>query len=80
MRATLMYAAGDVRVEEVPDSAVKLPTDALVRITASAICGSDLWPYASLKPEDGPVRTGHVEALASGKRTGRAGMPYRGRL
>jgi threonine dehydrogenase-like Zn-dependent dehydrogenase len=59
MRATLLYAAGDVRVEEVPDSAVKLPTDALVRITASAICGSDLWPYASLKPEDGPARTGH---------------------
>jgi threonine dehydrogenase-like Zn-dependent dehydrogenase len=59
MRATIMYAAGDVRVEEVPDSVVKLPTDALVRITASAICGSDLWPYASLKPEDGPARTGH---------------------
>ena len=59
MRATLMYAAGDVRVEEVPDSAVKLPTDALVRVTASAICGSDLWPYASLKPEDGPARMGH---------------------
>jgi len=37
MRATLMYAAGDVRIEEVPDSAVKLPTDALVRITAVLI-------------------------------------------
>ncbi len=59
MRATLRYATGDVRVEEVPDSAVKLPTDALVRVTASAICGSDLWPYASLKPEDGPARMGH---------------------
>ena len=59
MRATLMYAAGDVRVEEVPDSVVKLPTDALVRITASAICGSDLWPYASLEPEAGPARVGH---------------------
>lgn len=59
MRATLLYAAGDVRVEEVPDSAVKLPTDALVRVTASAICGSDLWPYASLKPADGPARMGH---------------------
>jgi threonine dehydrogenase-like Zn-dependent dehydrogenase len=59
MRATLLYAAGDVRVEEVPDSAVKLPTDALVRVTASAICGSDLWPYAERKPEDGPARMGH---------------------
>ena len=59
MRATLLYAAGDVRVEDVPDSAIELPTDALVRITASCICGSDLWPYASLKPEDGPARMGH---------------------
>ncbi|MEV5548741.1 zinc-dependent alcohol dehydrogenase family protein [Streptomyces sp. NPDC052309] len=59
MRATLMYGAGDVRVENLPDSAVKLPTDALVRITASCICGSDLWPYASMKPEDGPARMGH---------------------
>ncbi|MFF0248785.1 alcohol dehydrogenase catalytic domain-containing protein [Streptosporangium sandarakinum] len=59
MRATLMYGAGDVRVEEVPDSVVKLPTDALVRVTASCICGSDLWPYASMRPQDGPVRMGH---------------------
>ena len=65
MRATLMYAAGDVRVEEVPDSAVKLPTDALVRVTASAICGSDLWPYASLKPDDGPRGWGTSSSASS---------------
>jgi threonine dehydrogenase-like Zn-dependent dehydrogenase len=59
MRATVMYGAGDVRVEDVPDSAVKLPTDALVRITASCICGSDLWPYASRSPADAPARVGH---------------------
>ncbi|TDC88110.1 IMP dehydrogenase [Nonomuraea deserti] len=59
MRATLMYGAGDVRVEHVPDSVITLPTDALVRITASCICGSDLWPYGSMKPEDGPARMGH---------------------
>jgi threonine dehydrogenase-like Zn-dependent dehydrogenase len=59
MRATVMYGAGDVRVEEVPDSVIKLPTDALVRVTASCICGSDLWPYGSMKPEDGPARMGH---------------------
>ncbi len=45
--ATLMYGAGDVRVEDLPNSVVKLPTDALVRITGSCICGSDLWPYDS---------------------------------
>ncbi|MBY8879953.1 zinc-binding dehydrogenase [Actinacidiphila acidipaludis] len=59
MRATLMYGAGDVRVEKVPDSVIKQPTDALVRVTAACICGSDLWPYASMKPEDGPARVGH---------------------
>ncbi|TDC64691.1 zinc-binding dehydrogenase [Streptomyces hainanensis] len=59
MRATLMYGAGDVRVENVPDSAVEQPTDALVRITASCVCGSDLWPYGSMSPADGPVRMGH---------------------
>ncbi|MET7519632.1 alcohol dehydrogenase catalytic domain-containing protein [Streptomyces sp. NPDC005480] len=70
MRATLMYGAGDVRVENVPDSVIKHPTDALVRITASCICGSDLWPYSSHKPEDGPARMGHefigiVESIGS---------------
>ncbi|MEU5239822.1 alcohol dehydrogenase catalytic domain-containing protein [Streptomyces lydicus] len=59
MRATLMYRAGDVRIEDVPDSVIKQPTDALVRITASCICGSDLHPYGSMKPEDGPARMGH---------------------
>ena len=59
MRATLMYGAGDVRVEDVPDSTIKLPTDALVRITASCICGSDLHPYSSMSAADGPARMGH---------------------
>ncbi|MEU6678956.1 alcohol dehydrogenase catalytic domain-containing protein [Streptomyces sp. NPDC046925] len=59
MRAALMYGAGDVRIEDVPDSVLKQPTDALVRITASCVCGSDLWPYASMAPADGPVHMGH---------------------
>ena len=59
MRATLMYEAGDVRIEDVPDSVIKQPTDALVRVTASCICGSDLWPYASMSQADGPARMGH---------------------
>ncbi|MBZ4014265.1 alcohol dehydrogenase catalytic domain-containing protein [Streptomyces purpurogeneiscleroticus] len=70
MRATLMYGAGDVRVENVQDSAVKHPTDALVRVTASCICGSDLWPYGAMSPANGPARMGHefigiVEATGS---------------
>lgn len=59
MRAILMYGAGDVRIESVPDPVIKQPTDALVRITGSCVCGSDLHPYASMKPEDGPARMGH---------------------
>ncbi|WP_329138459.1 alcohol dehydrogenase catalytic domain-containing protein [Streptomyces sp. NBC_01476] len=59
MRATLLYGAGDVRVEDVPDSVLAEPTDALVRITASCICGSDLWPYGTRSADDGPARMGH---------------------
>jgi threonine dehydrogenase-like Zn-dependent dehydrogenase len=59
MRATIMYGAGDVRVEDVADSVIKHPTDALVRITASCICGSDLWPYGSRSADDEPARMGH---------------------
>src|SRR4051812_34927129 len=70
MRATLMYGASDVRVDDVPDSAIKHPTDALVRITASCICGSDLHPYHSMPTDNGPARMGHefigvVEATGS---------------
>ncbi len=59
MKATLMYGAGDVRVEDVPDPVLEQPTDALVRITTSCICGSDLHPYGSMSPADGPARMGH---------------------
>jgi threonine dehydrogenase-like Zn-dependent dehydrogenase len=59
MRATIMYGAGDVRVEEVPDARLIEPTDALVQITLAAICGSDLWPYKSMEPTDSGRRMGH---------------------
>ncbi|MEI5675161.1 MULTISPECIES: zinc-dependent alcohol dehydrogenase family protein [unclassified Nocardioides] len=45
MRATTLHAPGDIRVSEVPDPTIEAPTDAIVRITAGCICGSDLWPY-----------------------------------
>lgn len=59
MRATLMYGAGDVRIEDVPDAHLIEPTDALVRITRAAICGSDLWPYKSMPRDDAGRRMGH---------------------
>ncbi|SDD21662.1 zinc-dependent alcohol dehydrogenase family protein [Nocardioides lianchengensis] len=45
MRATTLHAPGDIRVSEVPDPTIEAPTDAIVRVTAGCICGSDLWPY-----------------------------------
>jgi threonine dehydrogenase-like Zn-dependent dehydrogenase len=48
MRATVMYSANDVRIENVPDAQLIEPTDALVRVTCACICGSDLWPYTKM--------------------------------
>ena len=59
MRATLIYGAGDVRVEDVPDPALREPTDALVRVVRACICGSDLWPYGSMEPTEHGARIGH---------------------
>lgn len=59
MRATLIYGAGDIRVEEVPDAKLVEPTDALVRITRACICGSDLWPYQQRQATDTGQRIGH---------------------
>jgi threonine dehydrogenase-like Zn-dependent dehydrogenase len=70
MRATVMYGAHDVRVETVPDARLVEPTDALVRVTRTCICGSDLWPYNSMAPSQIGNRMGHefvgvVEAIGS---------------
>src|SRR4051812_21166485 len=70
MRATIMYRAGDVRVENIPDATLKQPTDALLRITRACICGSDLWPYHDLAATENGRRMGHeaigvVEAVGS---------------
>ncbi len=59
MRATVYYGPGDVRVENVPDPAIKQPTDAIVRITHACICGSDLWFYRGLEDWKPGWRTGH---------------------
>ena len=70
MRATVMYEAGDVRVENVPDPILKEPSDAVVRITSACICGSDLWPYAAMQRSESGRVMGHeaigfVEAIGS---------------
>ena len=59
MRATIMYGAGDVRIENVPDASLIEPTDALVSVSRACICGSDLWPYKLKAPDEGGQRMGH---------------------
>ncbi|MEV8349509.1 zinc-binding dehydrogenase [Streptomyces niveus] len=59
MRAAVMYGAGDVRVEDRPDPKITQPTDAVVRVVASCVCGSDLWPYASMPAADTGRPMGH---------------------
>ena len=78
MRATVMYGAGDVRVEHVPDPGLVEPTDALLTVTRACICGSDLWPYKSMEPSANGRRMGHefigvVEAVGKAVRTVRPG-------
>ncbi len=85
MRATIMYKAGDVRIENVPDANIKQPTDALVRITRACICGSDLWPYHDMEPAEKGRPMGHeaigvVEDVGTGVRKVKKGdfvvMPF----
>jgi Alcohol dehydrogenase GroES-like domain/Alcohol dehydrogenase GroES-associated len=70
MKATVMYGAHDVRVENVPDARLVEPTDAVVRVTRACICGSDLWPYNSMPATETGSRMGHefvgiVDAVGS---------------
>ena len=69
MRATIMYEAGDVRIENVPDATVVEPTDAVVRVTLACICGSDLWPYKSMERDETGRVMGH-EAIGIVEATG----------
>ncbi|MEE2048139.1 alcohol dehydrogenase catalytic domain-containing protein, partial [Nocardiopsis tropica] len=73
MRAVVMHGPGDVRVEDVADPAIIEPTDAVIRVTATCVCGSDLWPYRGIEQQDGPAQMGHeyigvVEQVGPGVR------------
>jgi len=59
MRATVMFEAGDVRIENVPDPRIIEPTDAVVTVTRACICGSDLWPYNKMEHIDSGRIMGH---------------------
>jgi threonine dehydrogenase-like Zn-dependent dehydrogenase len=85
MRATLMYGAGDVRIDSVPDPTIEEPTDAIMRVVHACICGSDLWPYTSMAPSETGQSMGHeaigvVEEIGADVRTLKRGdvvvMPF----
>lgn len=59
MRATVLHAPRDIRLDDVDAPQLQLGTDAVVRVVASCICGSDLWPYRGVNPVRKPVRIGH---------------------
>jgi threonine dehydrogenase-like Zn-dependent dehydrogenase len=59
MRGAVLYAPGDVRVEDRPDPTIVEPTDAIIRLAATCVCGSDLWPYRGIEKVDGPSPMGH---------------------
>ena len=71
MRATTIHAPGDIRFEEVPDPAIEEPTDAIVRVVAGCICGSDLWPYRGANDIDSGSTIGH-ECVGVVEETGSA--------
>ncbi|WP_427173409.1 zinc-dependent alcohol dehydrogenase family protein [Arthrobacter sp. 92] len=59
MRATIIHGPGDIRVEDRDYPTIKLPTDVVVKVTASCVCGSDLWPYRGVRPTHKPSAIGH---------------------
>ena len=79
MRGAVLHAPGDVRVEQRPDPEIEAPTDAVIRLAATCVCGSDLWPYRGIEAVDGPAPMGHeyvgvVEEVGSDVRTLRPGQ------
>ena len=59
MKATVIYGERDIRVDEVAGPDLIRDTDAIVRVTAACVCGSDLWPYRGIAPTTSPHRIGH---------------------
>src|SRR3954465_8498418 len=59
MRGVVMHAPGDVRVQDRPDPRIEQPTDAIIRVSATCVCGSDVWPSRGIEKQQGPTPMGH---------------------
>src|SRR5256885_5530803 len=79
MRGTVLYGPGDIRFEDRETPKIVEPADAMVRISLTCVCGSDLWPYRGLQPINGPTPMGHeycgfVEEVGSAVKSVKAGQ------
>src|SRR3954464_10595410 len=79
MRGTVLYAPLDIRFEDLPNPKIEQPTDAVISMTATCVCGSDLWPYRGIQPIKGPTPMGHeycgvVEEVGSAVKTLKSGQ------
>src|SRR5437868_4386768 len=79
MRGAVLYGPRDLRFEERPAPTIIEPSDAIIRVAASCVCGSDLWPYRGLNPTTEPTPMGHeycgtVEQVGSGVRSIKPGQ------
>jgi threonine dehydrogenase-like Zn-dependent dehydrogenase len=59
MRGAILYGPKDVRVEQRDDPRIEQPTDVIIRLAATCVCGSDLWPYRGIEPVNQPTPMGH---------------------
>jgi threonine dehydrogenase-like Zn-dependent dehydrogenase len=59
MRGVVLHAPSDVRLDTRDDPRIEHPTDAIIRLAATCVCGADLWPYRGIETVDGPVPMGH---------------------
>lgn len=59
MQGTMLYGPRDIRPEDLPEPKITQPTDAIIRLSATCICGSDLWPYRGVAPVKQPTPMGH---------------------
>jgi threonine dehydrogenase-like Zn-dependent dehydrogenase len=79
MKGTVLHGPRDIRFETVEDPKIVAPTDAVIRIAATCVCGSDLWPYRGVQPIAGPTPMGHeycgyVEEVGSSVRSVQPGQ------
>jgi threonine dehydrogenase-like Zn-dependent dehydrogenase len=59
MRGAVLHGPRDIRVEDRPDPRIERETDVIIKLAATCICGSDLWPYRGIEPGNGPIPIGH---------------------